>query len=138
MNEEIQTLDKSYYKVKRGVSGLGFFAAKDIKKGDWIIEYIGIIKKNEDVVGDTTKYLFDVNGKFTIDGSPRYNTARYINHSCKSYGNAVWKIVNDRIYIRATKNIKQGQEITFNYGKEYFDAYIKPHGCKCGACKVKK
>jgi SET domain-containing protein len=41
--KEIKVLDKSYYKVKRGISGFGLFAEKDIKKGDWIIEYIGIV-----------------------------------------------------------------------------------------------
>ena len=35
--KEIKTLDKTYYKTKRGISGLGLFAVKDIKKGDWII-----------------------------------------------------------------------------------------------------
>jgi hypothetical protein len=45
--------------------------------------------------------------------------------------------VNDRIYIRSIADIKPGDEITFDYESEYFDAYIKPHGCKCRGCKAK-
>jgi hypothetical protein len=127
-------LDNSFYKVKRSPAGLGLFAVKNIQRGEWIIEYVGIIRKNEDVVGNTTKYLFDLNDKMTLDGSPRYNTARYANHACKGCANAKWQIINDCVYIRAITNIKSGDEITYDYGKEYFNAYIQPHGCKCKAC----
>lgn len=136
MRKDIQTLDKSYYKVKRGISGFGLFASKDIKKGDWIIEYVGIVRPNKEVEGNTTKYLFEVNNRFTIDGSPRWNTARYINHSCKKY-NAESDIIKGRVYVRAVKNIPAGTEITYDYGKEYFDEFIKPYGCMCETCKLK-
>jgi hypothetical protein len=129
-------LDNSFYTVKRSSAGLGLFAVKDIRRGEWIVEYVGILRKNEDVVDDTTKYLFDLNDKMTLDGSPRYNTARYANHACKECANARWQIINDRVYIRAITDIKVGEEITYDYGKEYFDAYIQPHGCKCKACEI--
>lgn len=134
--KEIKTLDKSFYKVKRGISGLGLFAERDIKKGDWIIEYVGILRKNKDVEGNTTRYLFEINNRFTIDGSPRWNVARYINHSCKR-GNAESDIKKGRVYIRATKNINKGDEVTYDYGKEYFNEFIKPYGCMCETCKLK-
>lgn len=135
--KEIKTLDKSYYKAKRGISGLGLFAEKDIKKGDYIIEYIGIVRPNKEVEGNTTKYLFEVNNRVTIDGSPRWNTARYINHSCKK-GNAESDIIRSQVYIKAIKNIAKGDEITYDYGKEYFDEFIKPYGCMCETCKLKQ
>jgi SET domain-containing protein len=134
--KEIKVLDKSFYKAKRGISGLGLFAEKDIKKGDWIIEYIGIVRPNKEVEGNTTKYLFEVNNRITIDGSPRWNTARYINHSCKR-GNAESDIIKAKVYIKAIKNIAKGDEITYDYGKEYFDEFIKPYGCMCETCKLK-
>lgn len=137
MRKDIQTLDKSYYKVKRGISGFGLFAEKEIKKGDWIIEYVGIVRPNKEVEGNTTKYLFEVNNRITIDGSPRWNTARYINHSCKKY-NAESEIIKSRVYVKAVKNIPAGTEITYDYGKEYFDEFIKPHGCLCDTCKLKQ
>ena len=43
-----------------------------------------------------------------------------------------------RVKIRAIKNIKPGDEITYDYGKDYFDAYIKPHGCRCDKCREKR
>jgi|SRR3990167_2390532 len=134
--KEIKTLDKTYYKTKRGISGLGLFAVKDIKKGDWIIEYVGILRPNKEVEGNTTRYLFEVNNKHTIDGSPRWNTARYINHSCKR-GNAESDIKKGRVYIKAIKNINKGDEITYDYGREYFNEFIKPYGCMCATCKIK-
>jgi SET domain-containing protein len=42
------------------------------------------------------------------------------------------------IKIRAIKNIKPGDEITYHYGRNYFDAFIRPVGCKCLACAKKR
>lgn len=136
MVKEVKVLDKSHYVVRRGVSGLGLFAKKDIPKKSFIIEYVGIKRPNKEVEYNTTKYLFEVNGSFTIDGSPRWNTARYINHSCKKY-NAESEIIKSRVYIRAVKNIKAGEEITYDYGREYFNEFLKPGGCKCETCRAK-
>lgn len=136
MAKEIKVLDKSYYAVKRGVSGLGLFAKKDIPKKSCIIEYVGIMRPNKEVEFNTTKYLFEINNRFTLDGSPRWNTARYINHSCKKH-NAESDVIKGRVYISAIKNIKAGEEITYDYGKEYFDEFLKPNGCLCETCKLK-
>jgi hypothetical protein len=83
-----------------------------------------------------TKYLFEVNNRWTIDGSTRRNVARYINHSCKP--NAETDIKKHKIIITAIKGIQPGEEITYNYGRNYFNAFIKPHGCKCLACKTNR
>jgi SET domain-containing protein len=42
------------------------------------------------------------------------------------------------IKIRAIKNIKPGDEITYHYGRDYFDSFIKAVGCKCRACAKKR
>jgi uncharacterized protein len=42
------------------------------------------------------------------------------------------------IKIRAIKNIKPGDEITYHYGRDYFDSFIKAAGCKCMACAKKR
>ena len=128
-------IQKESYKVKRGIAGLGLFAKIPIKKGTWIIEYTGEKKANKDVEENTTKYLFEVNSKWTIDGSNRSNTARYINHSCR--GNAEPEIIGSQVFIRAIKNIKEDEEITYDYGKEYFKEFIKPYGCRCMSCNAK-
>jgi len=80
--------------------------------------------------------LFEVNARWTIDGKSRTNVARYINHSCR--GNADPVIRDRRIRIKAIKNIAAGDEITYDYGKDHFNAYIKPHGCQCDKCREKR
>ncbi|MGI9118499.1 MAG: SET domain-containing protein [Minisyncoccia bacterium] len=134
--KEITTLPAKSVKVKKSSAGLGLYATVDIPKKTWIIEYTGKKVLNKDVEQNTTKYLFEINNRWTIDGGARTNTARYINHACKP--NAEPEIKGHRIYIQATKNIKAGEEITYNYGKEYFNKFIKPYGCRCASCALKK
>jgi SET domain-containing protein len=126
------------FKVIKAGKGLGFGLKTNIpfKKGDFVIEYVGIKRTNKEVEDHTGKYLFEINNKFTIDGSPRYNTARYINHSCAP--NCEVEIKKGKIMIMAIKKITAGQELTYDYGKEYFDEFIKPVGCKCVKCLNKK
>lgn len=121
-------------KVKRGLAGLGLFAGEDIKKGEIIIEYIGnILNKEEADKRVTSQYLFEVNRNKTIDGTPRWNTARYANHSCVP--NAESDIKKGRVFVIAIKNIKDGEEIVYDYGEEFCEEHIKPHGCRCVAKK---
>jgi uncharacterized protein len=122
------------FRVGRSETGLGLFATAVLEKGTFIIEYLGPRISNEEVGRRrSTRYLFEVNTRWTIDGSPRWNTARYINHSCRPNAEAV--VYRGKIRIRALKRIKPGDEITYNYGKNYFDTFIAPIGCKCHACK---
>ncbi len=128
--------DLSIIKAEKG-AGFGLKTKVPFKKGDFIIEYVGIKRLNKDIEYHTGKYLFEVDDKYTIDGSPRWNLARYINHSCRP--NAEVEIEKDgKILIQAIKNIKEGEEITYDYGKEYFNEFIKPIGCKCVKCINKK
>lgn len=121
-------------KVKRGLSGLGLFAGEDIKKGEIIIEYIGdILTKEEADKVNTNQYLFEVSRNRTIDGRSRGNIARYANHACGGSENAESDVKKGRVFVKAIKNIKEGEEITYDYGEEFFDEYIKPHGCRCRA-----
>ena len=118
--------------VKRSSTGLGLFAIESISRGRKIIEYTGPLISNEEVERRRGKYFFEINKKWSINGSTRANIARYINHSCDPNAEAI--ISGRRIWIWAKKVIKAGEEITINYGKEYFDDQIKPTGCKCDAC----
>lgn len=123
-------------KVKKSSAGLGLFAAEDIKRGDFIIEYTGerISTKEADTRGG--KYIFEINRLVSVDGKERVNTARYINHSCKP--NCEVEIKKGRILIFALKNIKRGDELNYDYGEDYFDTFIKPNGCRCEPCKKRK
>lgn len=115
-------------------TGKGLFALTDIPKGDFILEYTGkkIPTKVADEM-DTARYLFEVDEEWTIDGEDETNTARYINHSCDP--NVEADVHDGHILITATRKIRAGEELGIDYGEEYYDEFIKPVGCKCGAKK---
>src|SRR3982074_1452245 len=128
------------YRVGRSPTGLGLFAPKPIKKGTKIIRYFGPLldskKKKDDAIEN--KYLFELNDRWTIDGSVRKNIARYINHACKPNAESDVRPRKRKVFIRAIKNIEPGEEINYDYGTDYFKAYLKPIGCKCEACEKKR
>jgi SET domain-containing protein len=124
------------YVIKRTETGLGLITLKPISKGTRIIEYFGPLVPNEEVEKRTGKYFFELNDKFSVDGSPRDNIARYINHSCRPNAEAIISR-NERIWIWAKRDIKAGEELTYDYGKDYFDNVIKPMGCRCVRCQNK-
>jgi len=118
-------------KVKRGAHGLGLFAAGPIKKAAVIAEYWGEIITEEEADRRGGKYLFELDKKMAIDGKSRKNVARYINHSC-SPNCEPEEDEKRRVFIIAKRDIKPGEEFGYNYGREYWDAHIKPIGCRCG------
>lgn len=122
--------------VKRSVAGLGLFADHDIKKGACIIEYVGRVIKGDEEYTSNSKYLFEVHSRKTLDGRARENTARYINHSCKP--NAEIEVRKSRVFVMARRNIKAGEELHYDYGKEYWNEHIKDMGCRCEKCKPVK
>ena len=126
LNESKQTI------VKRSKSGLGLFAGKDIKKKEFIIEYVGEVLtcKEADIRGG--KYLFETSKNRFIDGSTRKNCARYINHSCTPNCEVV--IERGHINVYSLKSITKGEEFHYDYEKDYFDEYIKLKGCRCLKC----
>jgi SET domain-containing protein len=126
--------DKAFA-VRRSRTGLGLFATKPIRKGKKIVEYTGPRILNEEVEKSNGKYFFGVNKKWSIDGSVRENMARYANHSCRPNAEAI--ISRGRVWLYSRKNIQPGEEIVYDYGKEYFEGIIKDIGCKCRKCRGK-
>jgi uncharacterized protein len=128
------------YRIGRSRTGLGLFATRPIKKGAKIIRYFGPLldsrKKKDDAIEN--KYLFELSNRWTIDGSVRENVARYINHGCRPNAESDVKPRKRKVFIRAIKNIEPGEEISYDYGTDYFKAYLKPIGCKCDACEKKR
>ncbi len=116
-------------RVGRSTAGLGLFALETIPKGACIIEYVGRRVTAEEEENSKSKYLFEIKKGYTIDGKPKWNRAGYINHACKP--NAESNIYKDRVFISAIRTIKPGDEITYDYGEEYFNEHIKPFGCRC-------
>jgi len=100
------------------------------------MEYVGTtIPTSEANKKHGAKYLFEINKHWTIDGSPRSNTARYFNHSCTP--NCESTQTKTHVYIMATRTIKNGEELTYDYGEEYVNEFIKPYGCRCRTCAKK-
>jgi SET domain-containing protein len=122
--------------VKRGLNGLGLYANTDFKKGEKILEYVGEIISVDEADRRGGKYLFELDEKWTIDGKSRENIARYINHSCVP--NCETEVDGKRVFVYTIKKVTAGEELTYDYGKEYFKEYIEPKGCRCPKHMKKK
>jgi len=128
---------KKKYSVKKSRAGLGLFAGDFFKKGEFVIEYAGErLTAKEFEERNNNKYFFEIDSHLIIDGSSRKNLARYVNHSC--HPNCEVRIYAKRIWIWTVRKIKPSEEFTYDYGKEYFDEYIKPAGCRCASCRKKR
>ncbi len=131
---------KKPYRIGRSRTGLGLFATEAIKKGTRVVEYSGrrLTNKRAEWIEDNTdnRYVFELNSKWSIDGSTRKNIARYVNHSCRPNVEAYQ--YDMKIWYRANWTIKPGDEITVSYGQDYFDSFIKPIGCKCNTCSNRR
>ena len=136
------------WKVKKSkVHGSGVFATEDIKKGVKIIRYIGEkvtkkegdkrsaerIKKFLNKKNEGSVYIFELNKKYDIDGSPSYNKARYINHSCDP--NCEVDIIKNEIWIISIKDIKKSSELNYDYGYPFDKDDFNDHKCQCGSKK---
>ena len=89
-------------RVGRSKTGLGLFALKPIRRGDFIAYYTGRLIPNRQADELWTKYLFEVNNRWTLDGSTRSNIARYINHSCKP--NAETDVKGHKVIVTAIQD----------------------------------
>lgn len=125
---------REYAKVTLGstsLKGKGIFADENIKKNQFIIEYVGeIINHNEMIkrmtqyasLGNPHQYIMAVEKNIFIDSTQCGNIARYINHSCDP--NCIvdkWQVNGlTCMGIFATKNIPQGDELTYDYRLETY------------------
>ena len=134
------------WKVKKSqIHNAGVFATIQIKKGEKIIQYIGkkitcseggrrsekCIKRYFYSQKTGSIYIFELNKRYDIEGSPSYNKARYINHSCNP--NCEVEIPKREIQISSIKNIKKGEELSYDYGYEFDEEDYKDHICNCGS-----
>lgn len=127
-------ISKFKLRVGKSLSGKGVFAMEEIPKGKRIIEYIGRSVPVEEQGTIAGRYLFWTGRKKMIDGNIKGNLARFINHSCRP--NCEADGPSGRVFIYSLRRIKVGEELTYDYGDEYFNDYIKPVGCRCEKCKV--
>lgn len=115
-----------------GIHGFGGFACVDIPNGARIVEYVGEkITKAESALRceADNQYIFDFNEEYDLDGNVEWNPARFLNHSCAPNCESSWE--DDHIWILALRDIRAGEELTFNYGYDLED--YEEHLCRCGA-----
>jgi uncharacterized protein len=114
------------------IHGLGGFARKDIPRNTRVIEYVGEkIDKQESLrrCEANNEYVFTLNEQQDLDGKVDWNPARWLNHSCCPNSEAV--VEEEHIWVVALRDIKAGEEITFNYGFDLAD--YKDYPCVCGS-----
>ncbi len=134
------------------IHGNGVFATAPIKKGEDIVEYKGkmITHAEADALyfGDIDSghtFLFTLNEDWILDANRGGNVARWINHSCDPnaiafvHGHESEDLKKDRVIIEALRDIKPGEEITYDYGFEFDIPYTEElkqiWACRCGSPK---
>jgi hypothetical protein len=135
---------------RSAIHGNGVFALVPIRKGERLVEYKGRRRTHEDVdasdSGDVESghtFLFTLNDAYVIDANFEGNSARWINHGCAPNCEAVLEEADgddrrrDRVFIEATRDIKPGEELTYNYGITLDEPHTarlkKVWACRCGA-----
>jgi SET domain-containing protein len=143
----------SKFEVRRSkIHGSGVFAAKNIKKDEFIIEYKGLLRSHEEVDGAYDAedeaghtFLFTLNEDYVLDANIQGNEARWINHSCDPNCDSEHIDAEDgdkskdRIEIKALRDIKAGEELSYNYGIRLGERHTpklkKLWACLCGSPK---
>ena len=122
---------------RSGIAGWGVYATQDIPKNKRIIDYAGELIRNKDSTPREVRYLkqgciwvYRVNRVWSRDAAVGGNIARFINHSCAP--NCWTEIVDKTIWIRASRRIEPGEELTYDYctiGDHVIPCRCRP-GCK--------
>ncbi len=132
------------------IHGNGVFATAAIAKGERIIRYKGELRTHDevdadygDIEEDGHTFLFTLNDHYVIDANIKGGVARWINHSCDPNCEAVveeddkGRPHKDKVFIEAIRDIRAGEELTYNYGivldERHTPKLKKLWGCRCGA-----
>lgn len=130
-----KALPRSHLRIGRSRTGLGLFAVKPIRKRAIIVFYTGKLYRTKDTEGmeDRNRYLYEINSRWTVDGSLRSNLGRYANHSCRP--NAESDTRGKKIFLRALRRIRAGEEIVYHYGRDYLVNWLGGRKkCLCRSC----
>ncbi|MBS0442597.1 MAG: SET domain-containing protein-lysine N-methyltransferase [Proteobacteria bacterium] len=130
-----------------GVHGKGVFALQPLKKGEVVIEYKGEVidwpealrRHPHDPSDPNHTFYFHIDEQHVIDAKVGGNAARWINHACDP--NCEADEVDGRIFIKARRAIKPGEELFYDYGLIIDDKYTpklkKEFACHCGSKKCR-
>jgi len=117
------TLMPQLVRRRSGIAGWGVYATRPIEKRAWIVEYKGELVSRAEGLRREERYAkrgrlwtFVVNDRWIRDAGVGGNIARYINHSCRP--NCYVNIVGRTIWIRATRRLRAGEELTYDYNSD--------------------
>ena len=132
---------------RSGIHGRGVFARRRIREDETVCEYKGEIiseaevarRYPEDMHGLNHTFIFGVAHDHNIDGGSQGNIARWINHSCAPNCDTYEK--DKRMFIRAIRDIRPGEELSYDYCIETNERITKEvksrWPCWCGAKKCR-
>ena len=107
-------------KRRSKIQGWGVYTTQPISKNTRIIHYAGEKIPNKESLKREARYLkkghiwcFKLNRLYVRDAAVGGNLARYINHSCTP--NCYSQVIGETIWIRAARNIRRGEELTYDY-----------------------
>jgi len=141
-NGSIVSPSKTLFVIKRSpIAGLGAFAICDITQGTHIVEYTGERISTAEAARRarrrTQVVFFEVSSRTLIDAAVTGGPAKRLNHSCE--GNCdTFATRRGRIIIAAIRNIKAGEELTYDYRLQPEEgvtlaAAKQLYPCRCGA-----
>ncbi len=132
---------------KSGIHGRGVYANRRIREDETVCEYKGEIiselevarRYPENMEGLNHTFIFGIENDHNIDGGAKGNIARWINHSCDP--NCDTFDENKRMFIRAIRDIRPGEELSYDYCIETNERITKEvksrWPCWCGAKKCR-
>ena len=102
------------------ISGWGVYARQAIEADQRIVEYKGELVTQAEAWRREQRYLprqriwiFTINGRWARDAAFGGNLGRYINHACRP--NCYIEVVGREIWILASRRIRPGEELTYDY-----------------------
>lgn len=108
---------------RSAISGWGVYAAQPIEEDTRIVEYKGELVSQAEAWRRELRYLprqriwlFTINTRLARDAAVGGNIARYINHACRP--NCYVDVIGRHIWILASRAIRKGEELTYDYNTE--------------------
>lgn len=132
---------------RSGVHGKGVFAVQTLKKGETLIEYTGEVidwpealrRHPHDPTDPNHTFYFSIDAEHVIDAKVGGNAARWINHACQP--NCEADETEGRVFIKALRAIKPGEELFYDYGLTIDERYTpklkKQYECRCGSTRCR-
>lgn len=112
------------------IHGLGIFALRLIPAETRLLEYVGKLLTKEELANVNKTYCFTIDQEHAVDGAQvAWNPAGFFNHSCEP--NCESRLLDRTVWIFTRRDIKPGEELTYNYG--YRPEDLRQHPCRCGA-----